>query len=154
MPKIELAQAHLLVGPGLARVLTDYELARRDRVLEPPFCTQMRRMHLERAEMARIDRERAADEGGGLAQALVATLAVIAVQHLEDVGRRDPGERVDVVGIELEGALKLRAGGDHRLARGRAVGDRLPAHDEVHGTRIARPLALAAPRLAVDDLQP
>src|SRR5205085_11786756 len=43
---------------------------------------------------------------------------------------------------------------DHRLARGRAVGDRLPAHDEIDGARVARPFALAAPRLAVDDLQP
>ena len=95
--------------------------------------------------------ERAPDQRLRVAQALLPSLFIVAVQHLEHVGGRDAGKSIDVVWVVVERALEELARGDHRLPRGGPVGDRLAAHHEVNGARIVLPLA--ASRLAINYFQ-
>ncbi len=78
---------------------------------------------------------------------------VIAVHELEHERGRDTGETVGVVGLLLQHLLEQAARVDHGRRRRRPIEHGLAAQDQIGDLGAVRPLAQAAPRLDVDDLE-
>src|SRR5262245_28349991 len=69
---------------------------------------------------------------------------VVTVQHFEYEGRRDAGQRIDVLRLDLEGLLIEITGAYHRLNRRGSISDHRATHDKVGGVGAFWPLAFSA----------
>src|SRR5262249_52827696 len=97
--EIQRREADLLVGPR-------FELALRP--AQSSAC-------LQRDKVARLDGQRARKQFLGLGQPLLVPGSVITVEHFEYERRRDAGQSVDVLRLDLQRLLIEIAGAAHRL---------------------------------------
>src|SRR5215470_4815641 len=113
--EIQRREADLLVGPGFTGIFGDHGFCGSDAFFELALRPAQRSACLERDKVARLDRQRARKQLLGREQSLLVPGLVITVEHFEYERRRDAGQRVDVIRLDLQRLLIEIAGADHRL---------------------------------------
>src|SRR5262249_58758733 len=99
--EIQRRETDLLVGPGFSGILGDHGFCGSDALFELALRPAQSSACLERDQVARLDRQRARKQLLGRQQSLLVPGLALTVEHFEYERRRDAGQRVDVIRLDL-----------------------------------------------------
>src|SRR5262249_42190783 len=110
--EIHRREADLLVGPWLTGIFADRRFCGGDALFELAARPTQSSARLQRRNVARLDCQRARKQFLGLKQPFLVPGSVITVEHFEYQRRRDAGQSVDVLRLDLHLLLIEIAGAD------------------------------------------